>query len=64
MSIKAATSWSSYKDILGIAESPPMAYNLDNLVNSHILAQLDEPFSPEEIDTVYQRNAHRQSSRA
>lgn len=49
---KAAIIWNSYKDRLGKSINPTMLFNLDELIQSHDLSDLDAPFSIDEIEAV------------
>jgi hypothetical protein len=49
---KAAIIWNSYKERIGITENPIMHFSLPQIVQSHDLSHLDEPFTMEEIEAV------------
>jgi hypothetical protein len=49
---KAAHLWDEYKNILGSSVQPTMRFNLQELVQSHDLQSIAEPFSKEDIDKV------------
>jgi hypothetical protein len=49
---KASIMWSSFKDRLGISEDAPMLMDLSNIVQTHDLSHLDNPFTVEEINNV------------
>jgi hypothetical protein len=49
---KAAIIWNSFKDRLGVTTNLIMSFNLDHIVQSHDLSQMDTPFSMEEIEDV------------
>jgi hypothetical protein len=49
---KAAIIWNSYKDRVGISDDPVMLFPLAQIVQSHDLAHLDDPFTLEEINDV------------
>jgi hypothetical protein len=49
---KAAHLWDEYKNMLGSSMQPTMRFNLQELVQSHDLQSIAEPFSKEDIDKV------------
>ena len=49
---KVAIIWQSYKDGLGKSINPTMLFNLDELIQSHDLSDLNEPFTMDEIENV------------
>jgi hypothetical protein len=49
---KAYIIWSSFKDRLGIIEGAPMLMDLSNIIQTHELSHLDNPFTEEEVTNV------------
>jgi hypothetical protein len=49
---KASIIWASFKDRLGISEDAPMLMDLNNIIQTHELSHLDNPFTEEEIANV------------
>jgi hypothetical protein len=49
---KAAIIWTSFKERLGQSEDTTMFFELDSLIHPTDLSELDQPFSPEEIESL------------
>jgi hypothetical protein len=49
---KAAIIWKSFKERLGVSDYTIMHFNLNEMIQSHDLRHLDEPFSDNEIEMI------------